>query len=341
VKRGGKEHLEVSPREYDFESLSPFAKEDKEERKFEASFEVENEDSNEEMEDNGEQNYGMQEKNVMNKRGSAPNVSMSPDYMKRGDMDFTFVERRSSLGSLFDRKKVDVTVPEAHCEEGTPDQRTKFAKTYRKACKGNKSCQCDLGVLYYYGSCGVVQSTKDALYWLKLSALRDYIPAQVNLGVICIMMEDFTEALFWFERAAKNGSEWGYYHLGVMYLKGENPEKVVDNVKAFRYFKLATKKGHNMSACNVGTMYLQGLGVQMNYKKAHKWLRKLSTNCCYADYNLGLMYEEAMGVSRSLSKADEHFNLAQNDYFGSSLCPEVTADEFVKKVPMMILAHNF
>jgi len=131
------------------------------------------------------------------------------------------------------------------------------------------------------------------------------------------------------------------YHLGVMYCKGETPEKIVDNEKGFKYFKQASKKGHNLSACNVGSMYLQGLGVQMNYKKALKWLKKLSTNCCYADYNLGIIFEEAMGVSRSLAKADEHFNLAQHDYFATSLCPEVSAEDFAKKTPLLILLHNF
>jgi len=263
----------------------------------------------------------------------------SPDFRPNSDMDFTFVEKKNSLRSLFNRKKIDVSIPE-HCQ-GTEAELKNFAKIYKKACKGSKLEQCNLGVLYYYGGRGVVQSTNDALYWLRLSALRDFIPAQVNLGVICIMMEQFEEAKNWFERSAENGSEWGMYHLGVMNLTGQTPDNEPNLKLAFEYFKKGSKGGLSACAVNVGVMYLEGLGVPRDIKKAMKWFSKLSTFCCYADYNLALMYEEGLGCRRDIKKAEAHFVISRSDIWENSICPPVNDEQLQAKKPLMARTHNF
>jgi tetratricopeptide (TPR) repeat protein len=264
----------------------------------------------------------------------------SPDYLPRSDMDFTFVERTGSLLGFFQRRKIEVTIPEGHCQ-GSEEQQKYFSKLYSKACKSNKAAQSELGVLYYYGSRGVMQSTKDALYWLKLSAMRDYIPAQVNIGVIYILMENYRQARHWFERAAHNGSEWGMYHLGVMHFLGELESGEQDYATAFSWFKQGAKKGLTICSNNVGFMYLQGLGVPKNNKKAIKWFRKLSTFCCYADFNLAMMYEEGIATSKNVKLAEQHIQLAKKDWWETSICPPVTAPQIEEREPLAILLHNF
>jgi len=326
-----------SPRGYDFNEISPM-----EEQKFQfENVVIENEDVHES--DIDEDDGDLKDKPAEVQRSGSQKLDYaleSPEYMPRSDLDFTFVERTGSLFGLFHKKNLDVSVPEGHCQ-GSEEKQRYFAKLYTKASKSNKSAQCELGVLYYYGSRGVMQSTKDALYWLKLSAMRDYVPAQVNLGVIYIIMENYREAKDWFERSANNGSEWGMYHLGVMYFKGELETREPDYSNAFQWFKQGAKKGLTICSNNVGVMYLEGLGVPRNNKKAIKWFKKLSSFCCYADYNLALMYEEGLATSRNMKLAEQHFNLAKKDWWETSICPAVTAEQAAERKPLTILAHNF
>jgi len=159
--------------------------------------------------------------------------------------------------------------------------------------------------------------------------------------VIYLLSQEFDEAISWFESAAELGSEWGMYHLGVMHFSGERADHQPNYALAFRYFKQCAKKGLTIGASNVGTMYYLGLGVEQNSKKAMKWFKKVSEFCCYADFNLALMYEEGFGTMKDPMRSDLHFELATNQFFLPALCPVVTQAQFAEKKPLMVLIHNF
>jgi len=123
--------------------------------------------------------------------------------------------------------------------------------------------------------------------------------------------------------------------------KGELESGEPDYPTAFRWFKAGAKKGLTICSNNVGAMYLEGFGVPRNNKKAIKWFKRLSTFCCYADYNLALMYEEGIATSRNMKLAEQHFHLSQKDWWETSICPQVTDAQVAERKPLMILVHNF
>ncbi len=73
---------------------------------------------------------------------------------------------------------------------------------------GNPAAQFELSLLYLYGK-GVKPDTREAMRWLKQSALRGYPPAQSNLGVAFnrgrYLPQDGAKAYIWSTIAAASG----------------------------------------------------------------------------------------------------------------------------------------
>jgi TPR repeat protein len=232
----------------------------------------------------------------------------------------TFHRKKRSLFNWFGTTTVEA--PLNHVE-GNEASRRNFTKVFGNANRGDADAQTQLGLMYYYGHQGVVQSTGDALYWLKLAALRNHHQGQINLGAIYVCMEDYDSARLWFTEAANSGSDWGFYHLGVMYYLGQITGHR-ESEQAFAMFKKAAKKWNMIAANNVGVMYMQGDGVMQNRKKALKWFKKAAGSCAYADHNLGIMYQNGISVEADGWTAALLFARAANRAsYDDELCPIV------------------
>ena len=109
--------------------------------------------------------------------------------------------------------------------------------------------------------------------WLPLA--RDDDPAaqrnvahlyRQGLGVA----QDFTEAAYWYRRAAYLGLTGAQSNLAAMYLRGqgvaENPEE------AAYWFERAAVGGHILAQYNLGLMYSRGVGVRQSKPRAMAWL---------------------------------------------------------------------
>ena len=83
--------------------------------------------------------------------------------------------------------------------------------------------------------------------------------------------------------------------------------------QALRLFQSLAQQGNPMAQYNVGTLYYEGLGVAQNYEIAMEWFRK-SANQGYADaqYNLGVMYENGRGVEQNNTIAASWYRKAAN-----------------------------
>jgi len=258
--------------------------------------------------------------------------------------DEAFIIHRKKRSILNWFGKFDIEIPLRHVIENNDSYRRSFTKIYKNAHRGDSDSQCELGLLYYYGHNGVMQSTGDALYWLKLASLRNNHRAQCTLGVIYICMEDFVSARNWFEEAARDGSAWGYYHLGVMYYLGQITNQR-DSELAFAMFKKAAKKWHMIAANNVGVMYMNGDGVMKNEKKAVKWFKKAANACAYSDHNLGLMYLNGISVQRDGWTAALLFDRAKSHDYEEILCPHVDESLHEKCIAndlfLALIQHRF
>ena len=77
-----------------------------------------------------------------------------------------------------------------------------------------------------------------------------------------------------------------------------------DYIAAISFFKKSAKQGNAQAQYNLGFMYAQGLGVTQDYKQAASWYQRAAEQkYAYAQFNLGWMYEEGLGVTQDYKQA--------------------------------------
>jgi TPR repeat protein len=82
-------------------------------------------------------------------------------------------------------------------------------------------------------------------------------------------------AVFWYRKAAEQGSADGQYQVGYMYSRGMIQNK--NQADSVDFFLQAAEQGHHDAMAELGRMYAQGRpGVQCNAEKAEMWHLKLS-----------------------------------------------------------------
>ncbi|MCH7499255.1 MAG: sel1 repeat family protein [Nitrospinae bacterium] len=81
--------------------------------------------------------------------------------------------------------------------------------------------------------------------------------------------------------------------------------------KAFKLFKPFAEQGFADAQYNLGLMYDNGLGVTQDYVEAVKWYKKAAEQGeAIAQYNLGNMYENGEGVRQDYAEAVKWFRMA-------------------------------
>ncbi len=90
--------------------------------------------------------------------------------------------------------------------------------------------------------------------------------------------------------------------------KGSAALKQKNYKKAHSLLLPLAKKGNALAQYNIGVMYAQGLGVRKNEKQAVQWyLKAAKQGDPDAQSNLGLMYETGKGVNKDFRKAMEWY----------------------------------
>ncbi|MDO6761475.1 tetratricopeptide repeat protein [Tamlana sp. 2_MG-2023] len=80
---------------------------------------------------------------------------------------------------------------------------------------------------------------------------------------------------------------------------------------AFNDFTEAAKAGHVYAQYNLGLMYEQGLGTNKNLEEAVHWYRESSMQGnSAAQFNLGVCYENGNGTAIDFDKANEWYRKA-------------------------------
>lgn len=98
--------------------------------------------------------------------------------------------------------------------------------------------------------------------------------AQNQLGIRYFngTVQDYAEAMEWFQKAAEQNYADAQYNLGLMYKNGEAGVK--DSKLAIKWFLKAAEQNHAAAQFNLGMMYQNGDSVEKNEKVAQEWLQK-------------------------------------------------------------------
>ena len=88
------------------------------------------------------------------------------------------------------------------------------------------------------------------------------------------------------------------------YDKAEEYYDAKNYTEAVKWYRKAADQGYADAQCNLGYMYNQGLGVTKSSAEAVKWYRKAAEQgSITAQCNMGYMYEQGLGVSQNYSEA--------------------------------------
>ena len=132
----------------------------------------------------------------------------------------------------------------------------------------------------YDDGVGVLQDTKEAAKWYRLSADQGYSAAQINLGVALMnglgLQQDKAEAIRWYSRAAEQNDGNGQYNLALAYARGYGVPQ--DYKEALKWYRLAAENGHASAQNNLGTLFTTGRGVAPNRIVAYAFFHLSATN---------------------------------------------------------------
>lgn len=110
----------------------------------------------------------------------------------------------------------------------------------RAAEAGNADAAFDLAIFAEIGRCAP-KNESQALAWYELAAKNGDARAPNAIGTIYLghgeIARDLKKAAFWFRRGAKVFDADAYYHLGEMYSAGQNEPK--DPIEAYMWFDLS------------------------------------------------------------------------------------------------------
>ena len=210
-----------------------------------------------------------------------------------------------------------------------------------------------LGWLYYYGEY-VAENHSKALDNFKAS--KEHNSADGYLGMGHLYSEgfygepDIDSAEKCYQKSAELGEKWAMYSLGKLYQNNEECEK------AIVYYKKALEAGMEDVLNDIGDCYLFGKGIANDEKEAVVWYKKGANkgnkesmyamglihlnSDCLQDYKkamywfekaagegvtnaktcIGEMYENGLGVPKSVEKALEYYRDAADEDDVEAMC---------------------
>lgn len=114
-----------------------------------------------------------------------------------------------------------------------------LVKAYSKSAKYNPSEKNRLGMKYRDGEDGLIEDDTQAVYWFRKAAEEGHREAQENLGGMYErgegVTQDYTEAMAWYRKAAEQGSGSATTKLGFIYQNGKLVAQ--DDAKALKLFR--------------------------------------------------------------------------------------------------------
>eukprot|EP00850_Spirogloea_muscicola_P018479 SM000169S02734 [mRNA] locus=s169:200091:203563:- [translate_table: standard] len=155
----------------------------------------------------------------------------------------------------------------------------------------------------------------DAIQFLEYNAAAGSADSLRALGQLYYwgvrgLRRDLARAARLLGRAAELGSADAMLSLGEMHARGVGVPR--DDAAATRWFRAAADKGHASAHNGLGWLHARGQGVDHNFTKAMEefMLAASSADDADAQYNIGVMHKNGLGVPRSAEAAFAWFSQA-------------------------------
>ena len=180
-----------------------------------------------------------------------------------------------------------------------------FEKLKLCAKQGERKCQNLLGIWYEKGV-GTVQDFSLALEWYKKSAKQEYPSAFGNIGLLYLygkgVEKDPKKAVEYFVRGADLNHSGCLFKYGLCLFNGVGIDKNPN--EAFRYFKKAAKEKNKNSFYYLFVCYINGIGTETDENAAIKAIKKAAgfkhKKSCYV---LAEFYESGKYVEKDEKRA--------------------------------------
>ena len=197
-------------------------------------------------------------------------------------------------------------------EEGQYDRAHEIFGALAK--EGNAEAQCELGRLYFDGL-GVSQNFVTSLEWARKAADQNHAGGLNSVGVCyrngLAVDADLDVAMSYFVRAAEQGSVKAMFNLGNMHDLGG--ELAHDPDQALSWYEKCLKADGSfaLAAYRAGVLVLQGSDPDPDRAVG---LLQIAADQSLADaqYTLGLVYDEGMGIPVNHAKARTYYLAAAN-----------------------------
>jgi TPR repeat protein len=140
--------------------------------------------------------------------------------------------------------------------------------------------------------------------------------AEHALGMMFLQGKDIdpdpNQAFGWFEKAAEQNYLPSIYEMAVMYRDGIG--RPADKKKALALFRKAAQKNHAESKDAYTRMLISDKIYKQDPAGAYKWLLAAAkSGDTDAQFVIGDMYQNGLGVKRSIGKARQWYRMAANN----------------------------
>jgi TPR repeat protein len=217
--------------------------------------------------------------------------------------------------------------------------------------KGNPAGQANLADIYRLGELGEVNGD-EAFQWASKSAKQNYALGLNMLGLLYRdgigVRQDTEKAIQAFQESIKlSPPNNAFCNLASIYYRGfgvprnleeaakyaeigtqrnesncmnilanilviNSPQVKKDPIRAFELAKRSLELGNKNALNTLGYMYRDGLGVDVDFQMALKYLNQgMDAGDFNAMVNLGKMFYKGLGVPKDVKKANEYFEIAQ------------------------------
>ena len=120
----------------------------------------------------------------------------------------------------------------------------------------------------------ISKSTRNlvSIFLLLLLTLHSVLAADFKKGLDAAKKGNFETALKEWRPLAEQGDSYAQYKLGLMYDYGEGV--IEDDTQAVYWFRKAAEQGHTKGQYSIGYMYASGRGIAKDDTQAVYWFRK-------------------------------------------------------------------
>jgi TPR repeat protein len=194
-------------------------------------------------------------------------------------------------------------IQQAHDAYNSQNYKRAFTLYSDLANKGDADAQTSLGFMYQNGQ-GTVKDIESALLWYEKAAKQKQPYALFNLALHQMNNGDQFQAHALFLESAVLEVPPAQYEVALMLERGLGC--LQNYSEAAFWYEEAAKRGHGEAFNNLGVLYKEGHGVEQNFDRARICFERASEqNITTAHYNLGLMYDQGLGVEQDNDKALE------------------------------------